>query len=239
MEASKHSLTALIAAFCRAHHYAYDEPRVFEDPYAYRLLTAPELEIIEAIYIDGLTQLYPRLVESCPDRRTIIGCALRAGASAAWVLARARYVEDKLSEALLCRVSQYVIIGAGFDTFAFRRPELQAHLKVFEIDHPVTQTLKRQRLFEVGLLPPPNLHFAAADLERESLVKVLSQVGYESSAPAFFAWPGVTMYLTNNAIVETLRSIRRVATAGSQLVFDYIETEGAFPFFRLKGKHLL
>jgi hypothetical protein len=143
-------------------------------------------------------------------------------------LARARYVEDSLFEALAHGAHQYVIIGAGLETLAFRRPDLQDQLQVIEIDHPATQAFKRARLANAGLVAPSNLYFAAADLERERLAKALDRTPYDPAAPTFFAWPGVTAYLTRQAIFETLRSIADLAAPGSRLVFDYLEP-AAFP----------
>jgi methyltransferase (TIGR00027 family) len=225
MEANRPSWTALVSAFFRAYHYAYDEPKIFKDQYAHLLLTDSEVESIEWFFIDFLTRLDPAFVESCPDRHTILRRALRISAAPATVLALACYAEEKLSEMVLRGISQYVLIGAGLDTIAFRWPELRDRLRVFEIDHPATQDFKRQRLAQVGLEAPPNLHFSAANLECENLARVLSRLPYKADTPALFAWLGVTTYLTHSAIIETLRSIRSIAVTGSQLVFDYMETD--------------
>jgi methyltransferase (TIGR00027 family) len=141
------------------------------------------------------------------------------------VLVRARFIEDALSAALEQGVRQYVIVGAGLDTFAFRSPDLLNRLQIFEIDHPRSQAFKRERLMRAGLVPPANLHFAAADLEVETVDAALSHTAYDPKGRTFFAWPGVTLYLTPQAISETLHSIWRIAAADSQLVFDYIETD--------------
>jgi methyltransferase (TIGR00027 family) len=164
----------------------------------------------------------PALAASCMDRAAVLHHALRAS-PAVGPLVRARYVEEALFAALADQVRQYVIIGAGLDTFAFRRPDLKARLRVIEIDHPASQASKRERLAKAGLIPPANLYFAAADLERESVPDALGRTPYERTVRTFFAWPGVTAYLTQNAIFETLKSIASVGAPGSRLVFDYIE----------------
>lgn len=150
---------------------------------------------------------------------------MRAGATSGAVLARARYIEDTLFAAVSRGIDQYVMVGAGLDTFAFRRPDLGDRLRVFEIDHPATQAFKRERMTSAGLVPPANLHFASANLERESVASALARVPYDHEMPAFFAWPGGTMYLTREAIFGTLRSIVSVAAPGSELVFDYVTAD--------------
>src|SRR5262249_16807831 len=113
------------------------------------------------------------------------------------------------------------------DTFAFRRPDLGGRVRIFEVDHPASQAFKRERLQAAGLIPPAYLHFAAADLQRQTLAEALGRTPYDRHAPTFFAWPGVAMYLSSDAVFQTLRGIARLAPSGSQVVFDYLE-EAAF-----------
>jgi len=220
MDEGRASRTAIATAYFRAHHYAHASPKIFEDSLAGALLNAREREAVEKFLLEGLAKYNPALARSRADRTTLVGYALRG---LVVVLARARYTEDRLAEAMRDGVSQYVVIGAGLDTFALRRPDLQDRLRIIEIDHPATQTSKQKRIREAGLTPPPHLYFAPADLEKESLAEVLSRTPYDSARPAFFSWLGVTMYLTGDAIRATLHSLRGSAAAGSQLVFDYLD----------------
>jgi len=220
MDEGRASRTAIATAYFRAHHCAHASPKIFEDSLAGALLSAKEREAVERFLLEGLEKHNPELAQSGADRATRLGYALRG---LVVVLSRARYTEDWLAEAMRDGVSQYVVIGAGLDTFALRRPDLQDRLRIIEIDHPATQTSKQKRIREAGLTPPPNLHFAPADLEKESLAEVLSRMPYDPARPAFFSWLGVTMYLTGDAIRATLRSLRGSAAAGSQLVFDYLD----------------
>ena len=229
METGRASMTALITAFRRAYHYSHDTPRIFEDSLAGVLLSAQDRRAVEDVFVDSLVKFYPDLAPPSVDREVALAHAMRLSPGEPLVLGRARYTEDKLAEGLRNGISQYVIIGAGLDTFALRRRDLSERLQIFELDHPATQNFKRQRLREAGLAAPPNLHFGAADLERESVAAALSQLPYDPRAPTFFAWLGVTMYLTRNAIVETLRSIRSAAAPGSELAFDYIDAAGFLP----------
>lgn len=230
MEEYRHSITAVWAAAWRAYHHELDpEPRIFDDPCAHLFLSASDREAFENWCADFLRQLDPTLAALCPDRLALVYHALRAVPGSASVLARARYVEEVLSVSMDRGVRQYVIIGAGFDTFALRRPSLRERLQVFEIDLPATQDYKRDQMAKAGLSSPEHLHFTAANLEVESLASALSRVPYRPQALTFFAWPGVTMFLTPTAIFGTLRSIVSVAAPGSELVFDYITPERLKP----------
>lgn len=220
MDEGRASRTAIATAYFRAHHYEHANPRIFEDPLAGALLNAEDVAPLERFLLAGIEKSNPELARSGADRETLIGLALRG---LVVVLARARFTEERLAEAMDEGVAQYVIIGAGLDTFALRRTDLRERLRVIEIDHPATQAFKRGRIGATGLALPPNLHFAPADLEGESLAEILSRTPYDPSLPAFFSWLGVTMYLTGEAIRATLRSLRGRSVPGSQLVFDYID----------------
>jgi methyltransferase (TIGR00027 family) len=223
MDEGKVSRTALMTSFFRAYHYAHASPRIVEDSLAGALLTAKERETIEGALLKGLAQRHPEQVRPDADRAALIGHAMCDLPAIPIVLARARYAEDRLAEAMQNGIGQYIVIGAGLDTFALRRPELREQLRVFEIDHPATQTFKRRRLREAGIAVPPNLHFGPADLEKESIAGVLSRLSYDRTKPAFFSWLGVTMYLTRDAIMKMLRSLGDSAATGSHLVFDYLD----------------
>jgi methyltransferase (TIGR00027 family) len=223
MEAGRASTTALVAAYRRAHHFANGAPWVFADPLASAII-GRDRERIEDVLIAAAARFFPDEVPRGAAREVAIARVLGVSYGQGLVLSRARYTEDRLA-ALMQRtgVSQYVLVGAGLDTFALRRPDLRDRLQIFELDHPATQTDKRRRLREAGLALPPTLHFGAADLERESVATVLTRLPYDPTRPALFAWLGVTMYLTRAAVLETLRSIRSVAAHGSEIVFDYFD----------------
>lgn len=137
-----------------------------------------------------------------------------------WVCARARVGEDLVERLVPSGLHQYVILGAGLDSFAYRRPDLVERVRVFEVDHPASQSWKRTRLDESGISVPPNLMFAPVDFERQTLRDGLAEAGFDFSALAVFGWIGVTMYLSRPAISETLRSVAGCA-AGSRLVMTY------------------
>src|ERR1700722_10534025 len=115
------------------------------------------------------------------------------------IVARARFVEDLVTEQAARGVSQYVILGAGLDTFAQRQPELASRLRVFEVDRPGPQAWKRQRLVELGFDVPEWLRFVPVDFEADSWWEKLSKAGFNINQPAVVASTGVTMYLTKDA----------------------------------------
>jgi len=227
MEADSHSITAVMVAAMRAYHSAQAGPKIFDDTVAHLLLSDIEREKFEELCVSELQRINPTLAASCSDRASSLYYAQRAGAATAPVLVRGRYIENALLAALDRGVEQYVIIGAGFDTLAFRRPDLAKHLRIFEIDHPATQAFKRARVEDASLLCPEHLHFAAADLEHENVSEALARTPYDPTASTFFAWPGVAMYLSRDAVFGTLGCVSRIAPSGSELVFDFLEP-GAF-----------
>jgi methyltransferase (TIGR00027 family) len=144
----------------------------------------------------------------------------------AHVVARSRYAEDLLGLAVARGVRQYVLLGAGLDTFAHRNS--YAELRVFEVDHPATQAWKRELLAASGLDAPVGLTYAPVDFERESLAEGLAAAGFDTGAPAFFAWLGVVPYLTLEAFRATVRYVAGCAP-GSGVVFDYGQPRAALP----------
>ncbi|MDQ1605505.1 MAG: hypothetical protein QOE01_3350 [Actinomycetota bacterium] len=131
--------------------------------------------------------------------------------------------EDALAKAVARGVRQYVIIGAGLDSFAVRRPEFARDVDVFEVDHPATQELKLERLREAGIDPATAAHYVAADLGVEALDAALARSPFHPGATAFFSWLGVTAYLTREANLQTLGAIASCGAPGSELVFTYID----------------
>jgi methyltransferase (TIGR00027 family) len=140
------------------------------------------------------------------------------------IVARARYIEDLVARQMDHGVHQYVILGAGLDTFAQRRPELADRLRIFEVDQPGTQDWKRRRLIEEGFGIPTNLQLVPVDFEAgESWKKKLIANGFDSSKPAVIASTGVAMYLTKEANLQTLREIATLAP-GSTLAMTFMLT---------------
>lgn len=192
----------------RAAHQLYDaRPLIFDDPIAVAIL-GPHAEELERT--PGRNPLH---------RPRPFSIALRA-----FLVARSRYAEDLLAQAVAHGVTQYVLLGAGLDTFAHRNP--YPSLRVFEVDHPDTQQWKRELLQQSRLPAPLNLAYAPVDFERQSLPEQLRAAGFDSAAPTFFAWLGVVPYLTRDAFRASIRFISAQAL-GSGLVFDYAQPREA------------
>lgn len=146
----------------------------------------------------------------------------------AMVLIRARFAEDELLAAVERGTAQYVILGAGLDTFAYRCPDLADRLTIFEVDHPATQTRKRARLDEAGIAEPAHVRYVPIDFNEQSLAECLAAAGLRRDAPAFFSWLGVIYYLQLEPIRETLRFIADHGSRG-QVVFDFGIADSALP----------
>lgn len=138
---------------------------------------------------------------------------------------RTRFSEDCLEAEVRQGLTQCVILGSGFETFAYRRPDLLTDLQVFELDMPSVQIVKRQRIAAAGLEIPPQLNLLPFDFIRQTLPGVLLASSYHLARPAFFSWFGITYYLSKEMIFSTLADIRSVAEPGSSIVFDYIDRD--------------
>jgi methyltransferase (TIGR00027 family) len=158
-------------------------------------------------------------------RRQLDDASLRRSPAYENVITRTRYAEDSLHAAVDRGVRQYVLVGAGFDSFVLRRPAFAEKLDIFEVDHPATQGLKIQRIEGLGISLPESVHFIAADLSAESVAAALARSSFQSDRPSFFSWLGVTMYLSRQANLATLRSIAHCAIAGSELVLTYVDEQ--------------
>jgi methyltransferase (TIGR00027 family) len=225
MEENQFSRTALITACIRAYHAAYDDPRIFDDFLAHRLITEAEYASLE---LHDCTSPQPAEASTQglrPKRAAALKWWIKVIAGT--IIARARYAEDALERAIQQGIEQYVILGAGMDTFAIRRPELLRHFRVFEVDHPATQGFKRRRLTQVGIEPPDGLEFVSLDFAKESLSAALKRSSYDPNALTFFSWQGVTYYLSRHEVMTTFRSVSDCARPGSSIVFDYLD-EGFF-----------
>jgi methyltransferase (TIGR00027 family) len=149
------------------------------------------------------------------------------------IVARARFIEDLVEEQAARGVGQYVILGAGLDTFAQRRTELASRLLVFEIDRPGPQAWKRQRLVELGLGIAPFLRLVPVDFEAgDAWWERLTAAGFDPARPALVASTGVSMYLTLDAITATLRQVATLAPSSTLAMSFMLPVELADPELR-------
>jgi methyltransferase (TIGR00027 family) len=203
--------TAYRVALRRAAHQVFDKPVVFNDPLALRVLGADR---------HGKAALDLR----APSRPHSI--SLRA-----FLVARSRFAEDTLAAAYANGVRQYVLLGAGLDTFAYRTPH--ADLRVFEVDHPDTQTWKLSLLAENNIPVPATTTHVAVDFHHDVLAERLATAGFDANQPAVFAWLGVVPYLTDEGFDATMRTLTTYAQ-GSVLVMDYGLPRDALPALERK-----
>ena len=210
-----HSLMAERVAIARAVHQFMDEqPLVFADPLALPIIGAAG---------DRWMQENLGIYRTEGMRR-----------SRGVMVIRARFTEDELERALARGTAQYVILGAGLDTFAYRRTDLRDRLTVFEVDQPATQLWKVERLAEAGIATPPNLRRVPVDFNEGALDEGLAAAGFRREAPAFFSWLGVMYYLPRESIFATLGYIAK-QEAATQVVFDFAVAETALA---PKDRHL-
>jgi methyltransferase (TIGR00027 family) len=197
MEATP-SRTAMIAAVARGHLRLEETPSWVLDDALALVLVGPAWQ-----------ELRERLVSLLP------GQVIREASAA--VCTRSRYAEDRLAAGAF---AQYVILGAGLDSFAWRRPDLLRSIRVFEVDHPASQAWKLERARDLALPLSDSQVFVPADFEAESFQDALGTAGFDWGQPTLFSWTGVAPYLTAQAIGSTLRTIA-AASAGSEVVFSY------------------
>jgi methyltransferase (TIGR00027 family) len=217
------SRTALTAALMRAVHTRLDRPRLLDDPWGDRLVSDTEKAALCQRILDGADPETRKRIEALGSQQAIIDAGLRAHGTYGAVIIRSRCAEDALENAVARGVRQFVLIGAGLDSFIVRQPAYARDIEIFEIDHPASQALKRQRLDQCAATIPPNVHFIPADLSHESLASVLARSTFSRTVPTFFSWLGVTIYLSRDANLATLRGIATSSAPASELVFTYID----------------
>ncbi|HPG24129.1 MAG: class I SAM-dependent methyltransferase [Spirochaetaceae bacterium] len=205
--------TARQTAAARAAHLAFDPPpHLLEDRAAEALLGEDARALMEP-YRDG----------------------------GPWILAenrlfitlRARYAEDRLRAAHAQGVRQYVLLGAGLDSFAFRRPAALSDVTIYEVDHPSTQDWKRARLEELGWPIPENVHFVPCDFERRRASEVLRAAGFDPEGRAVVCWMGVVYYLRKETVATSLADLASLLADGSEVVLDYMR-----PWEELSARYL-
>jgi methyltransferase (TIGR00027 family) len=201
----------------RAAHPILDTPKVLDDPLAVRIIGP---EAAAALHDSWRGQ-------TGPSR------SLRA-----FVAVRSRLAEDELAVAVARGVRQYVVLGAGLDTFAYRNRFAAERLHVFEVDHPATQAWKGRKLANAAIAIPSSVTFAPVDFEHQTLAVGLEAAGFDRRRPAFFSWLGVSMYLTEPAIEATLAFVAALPP-GSGIAFDYAITRASLSWLQRLGHDMI
>ena len=200
----------LYPASQRAAHQILDNPKIFEDPLALRIIGA---------------ETESRLRLSLAQFQKPTERAFRAA-----VMVRNRYAEDELGRSIQRGVRQYVILGAGLDTFAYRNPF--PHLRVFEVDHPVTQAWKRSCLEKAAIPIPASVTYTSVDFEQQTLIDALRESGFKSDELTFISFIAVVRYLDRKTFLSVLTSIVSSMRAGSEVVFDFDRTPSLLKVLR-------
>lgn len=227
MIATQESVTAKLCSFARAFHSNFERQKIFDDYLAYDIMGKTEYEEMgQLIAHDFAPERYD---PNDSFRREQVHFALHHYISPI-PLSRSAYAEEALQRfAQQYGMCQYVICGAGMDTFAFRNDN--PAIQVFELDHPDTQRYKLEKIRQLCWNIPTNAHYVPVDFAAHDMTAVLQRAGYDSAGPTFFTILGVTYYLTLPVLERTVQKISSLSKGGDELVFDYPDETT----FRLDG----
>ena len=216
MKQNESSLTSLVSAFSRAFHVKQDTPVIFNDTFAHNFLTNEEYDAISQNMARGIAFF-------SPEKAT----ELTGDEALKWVnqiqlsptpLARAAFAEEIVLNETQLGAEQFVILGAGLDTFSWRHPD--ANLHIFEVDHPASQQFKRERLAEASIQLPTNLTFVPMDFTKELSLASLIEQGFDPTKKTVFSLLGVTYYLTKEIFKQLLNTLFKDLPKGSSIIFD-------------------
>jgi methyltransferase (TIGR00027 family) len=223
MKKNESSLTSLISAFGRAYHSKYDTPKILDDFIAKDLITEKEFGDIRENMIEGILFFNHEIANKFEDQPDEILKWITQVQLSPTPLARAAYCENVLLHEILLGVKQYVILGAGLDTFCLRHTELNDSLQIFEVDYPTTQDFKKQRLANANYQIPDNLHFVSMDFTKVFTVQNLVEKGFIPNQRTFFSLLGVSYYLTKEENANLINKLFTDVPSGSSIVFDYAD----------------
>ncbi|MGE7690387.1 class I SAM-dependent methyltransferase [Lysinibacillus sp. NPDC097214] len=222
MNKGESSLTSLISAFGRAYHSQFDTPKIFNDYLVKELITQKEFHDIQTNMVQGIQFFNKEIAEKLKGQteeqlKWIVQTQLSPTP-----LARAAYCEKVLLNEIMLGLQQYVILGAGLDTFSLRHSELENTLEIFEIDHPATQEFKKKRLTEVDIKLPSNVHYVSMDFTKKFAYQNLIDNGFDNKK-TFFSLLGVSYYLTKEETSSLLDHLFATVPSGSSIVLDYAD----------------
>ncbi|PEM45928.1 class I SAM-dependent methyltransferase [Bacillus wiedmannii] len=214
------SVTSLVSAFGRAYHSEFDRPKIFDDYVAKDFISQKERNDIETNMVQGIRFFNTDIAERFRDNPKEILKWITQVQLSPTPLARAAYCERVLLHEIALGAKQYIILGAGLDTFSFRHRELENKIEIFEVDHPYTQAFKIQRVKEIEYEIPNNLHFVSMDFTKDFSKQTLVNEGFENQK-TFFSLLGVTYYLTKEELSSLIEYLFEMVPEGSSIVFDY------------------
>ncbi|WP_242142889.1 MULTISPECIES: class I SAM-dependent methyltransferase [unclassified Bacillus cereus group] len=230
MKENASSITSLVAAFSRSYHSQFDTPKIFHDNIAKELISEQEYNTIKENMVQGIQFFNKDIAQKLKGNTEELLKWITQVQLSPTPLARAAYCEAVLLHEITLGLTQYVILGAGLDTFSFRHPELENSLEIFEIDHPATQTFKMKRLHETDLKIPSNLHFVSMDFTKKFMYTNLIAEGFRRTK-TFFSLLGVSYYLTKEEMSNLINDLFTIVPPGSSIVFDYADEK----LFETKG----
>lgn len=212
------SMTALVSAFSRAYHAENNKVKIFDDSIARLLLTDEEYSQISKSMADGIGFFNPSFKGSQDDAlRWVVDNQLSPPP-----LGRAAFAEKALQTAVSIGTRQYLIFGAGYDTFAYRQPSWSDRIQIFEIDYPATANDKRMRLEEAKIAIPYNVHFIVADFTKEQWKTALTQnTTFDDNQISFCSILGVVYYLSRETFEELICVLSSILSKGGSIIFDY------------------
>ncbi|MGG1608810.1 SAM-dependent methyltransferase [Bacillus wiedmannii] len=214
------SVTSLVSAFGRAYHSEFDRPKIFDDYVAKDFISQKERNDIETNMVQGIHFFNTDIAQKFQNNPQEILKWITQVQLSPTPLARAAYCERVLLHEIALGAKQYIILGAGLDTFSFRHRELENKIEIFEVDHPYTQAFKIQRVKEIEYEIPNNLHFISMDFTKDFSKQKLVNEGFENKK-TFFSLLGVTYYLTKEELSSLIENLFEMVPEGSSIVFDY------------------
>ncbi|ACO28865.1 class I SAM-dependent methyltransferase [Bacillus cereus] len=220
MKKGEASITSLVSAFGRSYHSEFDNPKIFDDYVAKEFISQKERNDIEMNMVQGIHFFNTDIAQQFQDNPQEILKWITQVQLSPTPLARAAYCERVLLHEVALGAKQYVILGAGLDTFSFRHRELENKIEIFEVDHPSTQQFKKERIEEAEFEIPNNLHFISMDFTKGFSYEQLQNEGFENKK-TFFSLLGVTYYLTKEELSSLIEYLFEMVPEGSSIVFDY------------------
>ncbi|MED3125799.1 class I SAM-dependent methyltransferase [Bacillus wiedmannii] len=220
MKKGEASVTSLVSAFGRVYHSEFDRPKIFDDYVAKDFISQKERNDIETNMVQGIHFFNTDIAQKFQNNPQEILKWITQVQLSPTPLARAAYCERVLLHEIALGAKQYIILGAGLDTFSFRHRELENEIEIFEVDHPSTQRFKKERIKEGELEIPNNLHFISMDFTKDFSKQKLVNEGFENKK-TFFSLLGVTYYLTKEELSSLIENLFEMVPEGSSIVFDY------------------
>ena len=222
MKNNESSLTSLVSAFSRAYHVKEDRPIIFNDYVAKDFLSLEEYRAISTNMSNGIAFFSSEMAEKLKGNSKAMLKWVTQIQLSPTPLGRAAYAENVVLNEFQLGAEQYVILGAGLDTFAWRHNSLK-NVTVFEVDHPSTQSFKIERLQQAGHEIPPHLKFVAMDFTKELSLEKLVAAGFDLSKKTVFSLLGVTYYLTKDVLQQMLHAFFKDLPKGSSIIFDFAD----------------